>query len=292
MTDPTDDAERIAALLDGRLGARERAEVLARLGESDAAFEAFVDAAAVLRESPEESVRPLTRPQRWRAPLLALAASLVIGAILVPFLRSRSSAFDGADPAQLSATLWASHDGLPPRWNGTPWTATRGSSESVARQAQPARLGARLLDLELAIDARDSTSSSIAREIASLVKRLPASAPLVVIYDRIGTTTDAREQAALLARVRETTIARGGRDIVELAAWTEALRIATRWRDTIRFRLIAQPRMIARAKLVLKEGLDPDASLAAVISANISAAPIDWDACETELTSLLATLGR
>jgi hypothetical protein len=42
------DDEELAAFLDGRLGGRERSEMIARLNEADSAYEVFACAAAVL----------------------------------------------------------------------------------------------------------------------------------------------------------------------------------------------------------------------------------------------------
>ncbi|HEU4454774.1 MAG TPA: hypothetical protein VFR81_17020 [Longimicrobium sp.] len=49
MNDPLNAAEQLAALLDGRLAARERAELLSRLTEDDELYELLAGLAAILR---------------------------------------------------------------------------------------------------------------------------------------------------------------------------------------------------------------------------------------------------
>lgn len=56
MTDPTPDARRMAALLDGRLDADARQQLLGELAASDEALDAYADAAAVLAELEREGV--------------------------------------------------------------------------------------------------------------------------------------------------------------------------------------------------------------------------------------------
>lgn len=57
MNEPWREDERIAALLDGRLGERDRAEVMTHLANEDDAYEVFVCTAVVLREAEGEEPR-------------------------------------------------------------------------------------------------------------------------------------------------------------------------------------------------------------------------------------------
>jgi hypothetical protein len=244
VTDPTDDAERIAALLDGRLGARERAEVLARLGESDAAFEAFVDAAAVLRESPEESVRPLTRPQRWRRPALALAAALILGAIIVPFVRSRSVSSEGGDPQQFVALL--SPGGLPSDLDATPWSTTRGDAEPLTDAARATRIGARLTDLTVAVQSGDTAAPQIARTVAALLGPIPASAPASSIFRSIANPNATKQdRERLLSQGTAAATSLVGSQPVSKGAWLEAARIAASRHDAAFFNSARSRAMMA-----------------------------------------------
>jgi hypothetical protein len=54
VNDPLTEDERLAALADGRLGERERAEMLARLTADDDAYEVFAGLAAILRQAEAE----------------------------------------------------------------------------------------------------------------------------------------------------------------------------------------------------------------------------------------------
>jgi hypothetical protein len=274
VTDPTDDAERIAALLDGRLGARERAEVLARLGESDAAFEAFVDAAAVLRESPEESVRPLTRPQRWRAPALALAAAVVLGAIIVPFVRSRNVSVDG-DPGRFVSLLGPG--GLPAGWDGVPWTTTRGGGEPLTDAARAIRIGARLTDLAVAVNAGDSTAPQIAAAIAALLEPIPASSPASLVFRALGNPNASKqERAALVSRGADAAAALTSRRAVSRGEWLEAARIAALRHDDAFFNSATSQAIMAQEPTLRTRRVGSDA---------------DWISVENDLSSRLGVLG-
>lgn len=86
MKDPQSKEERIAALLDGALGERQREELLAHLSVADEEYRIFADTASILREleeaehaaatiplpcaSPQQ--RALWKPSRWAG--MALAA--------------------------------------------------------------------------------------------------------------------------------------------------------------------------------------------------------------------------
>jgi hypothetical protein len=275
VTDPTDDAERIAALLDGRLGARERAEVLARLGESDAAFEAFVDAAAVLRESPEESVRPLTRPQRWRRPALALAAALILGAIIVPFVRSRSVSSEGGDPQQFVALLGPG--GLPSDLDATPWSTTRGDAEPLTDAARATRIGARLTDLAVAVNAGDSTAPQIAAAIAALLEPIPASSPASLVFRALGNPNASKqERAALVSRGADAAAALTSRRAVSRGEWLEAARIAALRHDDAFFNSATSQAIMAQEPTLRTRRVGSDA---------------DWISVENDLSSRLGVLG-
>jgi hypothetical protein len=54
MNEPWSDDERVAALLDGKLGERERAEMMAYLAAKDDAYKVFAGTAVILREAEGE----------------------------------------------------------------------------------------------------------------------------------------------------------------------------------------------------------------------------------------------
>ncbi len=157
------DAERLAALLDGRLDERRRAEAVARLASSDDEFEAFVDALAVTRELEAEDaaegvtpLRPRVRQRWWRRPggQWAAIAAVLAGLALLPAVWSRGRDPGVDDPQSYAALLESKGAGLPAGWDPTPWRTTRGAGDPLTPQARAVRLGVHMTDLEAAIAAR------------------------------------------------------------------------------------------------------------------------------------------
>lgn len=129
------DAEKLAALMDGRLGERERAEFLARLAASDEAVEVHADAAAAVSEAEAEEAKvlplapPARRAGRWRNPgprWLAAAAILAGVAVGGPLLWTRVRAPAGEVPGRSFTPLVGVGIGLPAEWDDSPWTSVRG----------------------------------------------------------------------------------------------------------------------------------------------------------------------
>jgi hypothetical protein len=266
MREPMEDAEQIAALLDGRLDARQRAEVLARLGESEAAMEAFADAAAVVQAP---------RASHWRLAGLALAASVLLAVALISVLRSRQAI--SRDPGQFIASLPPGISGMPSGWNGTPWSVTRGEGEQLTAEARASRIGARLVDLDVASRSGDSSASRIATDIASLLDPLPASAPVAAIYRALsGSMSRGAQRDSLLAIGRAAATDMAGADAVELGAWTEAARLAAAQHDSAFFRSAASREMLPRVGVRI-----PAADRA-----------INWESAEDALTTRLEALAR
>ncbi|HTA73846.1 MAG TPA: hypothetical protein VK733_06220 [Gemmatimonadaceae bacterium] len=269
MTDPMDDAERIAALLDGSLDARQRAEVLARLGQSQHALEAFVDAAAVLRETEGPAS---VRPRRWRtiATPLALAAGIAIVAVLVPAIGRQRAPLGPDEPERFVALLSSSPVVFPRDWNGTPWTTTRGALEPLSDTARAIRIGARLTDLALATTSGDSAMYVIAGNVAMLLDPIPASAPLASRY-RAATRPGEIPRGASAAQM-------AGQQMVDLGAWIEAARFAAMRGDSTFFQSTASVAIMHRIPLELPRAGPPGQ-------------PIDWRALSRGLFDLLSRLG-
>lgn len=193
MSDRISD-ERIAELLDGKVPAAERAELLSQLAADADDFGVFAEAGGVLREAEEEEAAlaaspapavaapavpppadaprvapPLTgpagpldppsarRPSRWggrRARWLALVPVLAL-ALLVPVLWSRRGGEGlGAPATALAKTR------LPDRWlDEPPWSVTRGGDDNrdgLEPAARAARIGVYHTDLALAVATRDT----------------------------------------------------------------------------------------------------------------------------------------
>lgn len=284
------DAERLAALLDGRLGATEREAAIARLAASDEEVEAYADAAAVLRELEEEDagVTPLRAPSR-RAPArrwLALAAVLACVA-LAPWLWTRAAA-DRTDPARFAAEL----SGLPAGWDASPWGATRGAGDPLTPQARAVRLGARLVELELAVRGRDPAVRPLAAETAALLDGIPAAGPAAALYRELARR--AGEEPArlepLLEQGRGVVPRLAGEEPVELGAWTEAARIAAAGGAGDFFASRATRSRMER--MARDPSLPPAArsTMERVGTAVASPAP-EWPAVERELAGVLRSLG-
>lgn len=142
MNDPTLDARRMAALLDGRLGADARQQMLGALAASDEALDTYADAAAVLAELEREGVVTAVAPvaddgagpvvekasvasiaaararrrhaARWRVPRWAALAAGIAVMVAVPALwwRARPGADIGTAPP--------TPDAVAPAPNGMP----------------------------------------------------------------------------------------------------------------------------------------------------------------------------
>ncbi|HET7457830.1 MAG TPA: hypothetical protein VFJ74_09255 [Gemmatimonadaceae bacterium] len=309
---PAVDAERIAALLDGRLDERQRAALLKEIDADPSAFEPFVDAIAVLREldAEQRQERPPAggavptdiRRLPWRVSRfggwMAIAAALLI-AVAGPFLwRARTSgggsgrAFD--DPMQLAARLEPAAAVSANDWRASAWDERRGAGAPLSVRGRAVRIGARVVDLELLARASDSSAARVALEIASLLEDIPAASGAAHAYDALaqspgGVGAPEGRRRALHSAEQVTDV----RD-VRAGAWLEAARVAASRRDTAFFR--APGTSPAAAELVRLAGdaaAAPAAREAATRLESAVAAPaLDWPALTAALDDLLRELAR
>jgi hypothetical protein len=291
------DPERLAALLDGRLDARQRADVLARLAASNEALDVFVDATDALHADAPARVRPLARgrpplaeppTRRWLAAAVLLAVALP-SAIL---LSRRASERD--DAARLIVTVSAEAHELPDGWNGHPWTVTRGLANRVTPLARASRLGAHLVDLELAVRARDSVAASLAADIVVLLESTPGAGPVAAIYHELERRAGEAPEllAPLVAQGRMAVPPLAGEAGVAVGAWTEAGRIAAARHDTAFFRTRTSHAALDR----LQESRQLPAPVQAAAARVGAALPtggrrVDWPVVERELAEVLRALG-
>lgn len=297
------DPERLAALLDGRLDERARAEVLEHLAASEDDFDVFVDAVAVsgeLEPSGEtEGVTPLRPGSRggWaarpRTRWLALAAAVAaIG--LAPWLWMRAHAPASDDPARFAAALEDRSAGLPNGWDSSPWGATRGAGDPLTPEARAVRIGVRLTDLELEAQARDMAgTAAMAEEVARLLEEVPAAGPVASLYQEISRRASAPrgEVEPLLEEARGAAASVTGQDLVELGAWAEAARVAMARRDLAFFRTRQSRKETGDAKE--SPALTPDVRASVQrIEALLDRDRPDWGALEGELLSLLRAAAR
>lgn len=260
MTPSNIDPERLAALLDGRLEASARAEVLRELDADDELRALYADVAAVEGELATTAgvagadVRPFRReaaPSRWRSGRVMLVAASLVGisllswnvatsrSVLEPYALVRELGVDGPVP-------------LP----AEPWAVTRGGEAPMSERGRAVRLGARLVDLEVAFAAGDSVArSAVASSIAVLATTNPplTGAP-VDLYRQIadGDAEAVRDRGAR----REGWDAMSelaGKEAMQLGAWLEAARVAAARRDEQFFRSRATGRVLRRAQLTNEE---------------------------------------
>lgn len=322
------DPERLGALLDRRLTGRERAELLAQLAAGEG-LEVFADALAVTDEleredaqridaarpvdasvaTPEDArvipvatapamaeearVIPFRAPERRRAwlagPRLALAATVAAVAIGVTAWGLSRRGADSDDPGRYAAIL--ARPGLPAGWDAAPWTAVRAPDATLDPRTRAVRLGARLTDLQAAVEARDAAGTGqAAADVRVLMDPLPAAGPVVAIYreveGRAGEPAEALEPA--LARGRQSAARLAGEEAVALGAWAEAARLAAARHDAAFFRARATRDALDRATRV--DGL-PTAAREALDRLRASSDPPDWTALQRDATTLLAAAG-
>jgi hypothetical protein len=308
------DPERLAALLDGQVGERQRAELLESLAASPDVLAGFADALAVTRAleaegvAPpdaaagagstadvtgenarrEEGVLPLRR-RRSVVRIVAIAAG-VAALALAPWLWSRASAPGPRHPVQLAALVHG--EGLPSGWTGRPWPSTRDEADPLTAGSRAARLGARLVDLQLAARTRDPAVAAIAADVRALLRGIPASAPVQAIYREVERRAgEAGSLTPLLTRGSVAVARLAGKERVEAGAWAEAARLAAARRDARFFRARASRAALDRA--AARDDLPPPARAAgARLRVMLQAdGPPDWPGIERAATELLAALG-
>lgn len=292
-------AERYAALLDGKCTPQEREELLAQLAAGGDDLEIFADAAALLHENEEEqpadgviplrqpvptpAERPRWKPPRWVIPL-ALAAGIA-ALFAIPLWRQD----DGSGAAQAVAMLSDTDKPLPADVVLAPSTV-RGPSDG-----EHVRLGAMLVVLEVAARSHDDVRArQAAAEIATLLKRMNAL-DVAAQYDSISMAAqyDSINMAALplggldpeLAERAETTARTAS--MTRLGEWLQAARIAAARQDQGFFKTSeSQDRLDGKgfradAKPGLRRARD-----------GVAASRPDWGTIQKELGVLLEGLAR
>jgi hypothetical protein len=302
VKDSNIDPERLAALIDGKLTGAERDEVIAQLARSDEAYDVFVDAADIVRELEDEDQPARTDPANvvpfrpplpwWRrggTRLLALAAGLVgIGALSWTLMQGSAG---GKAASNWPVALLTDHvAGLPVDWNDVDWPRTRASTEVLTADSRAARIGARLVDLELALRKPDQRAAGFAEDIASLVDAIPGGAPSAVSYRAVAQR--ARQGNGLpgeeWSTMRESTESLAGAP-ARLGAWAETARIAALRHDTSFFSShtfrsgLEEALAAARAK-------PAGGSLPSRLSVS-SIEGADWDSRAADLSDLVRVLG-
>lgn len=135
MYDSWNEDEQLAALLDGRLDADMRTEMLSRLTKDDETYEVFTSLAAILREVEEEDLRadvaaPSVVPLRTREARRSamkrrwMVAAALAGVALAPELPPEVRRSGASDPILLAGRSEPASNGLPANWNQPPTSAS------------------------------------------------------------------------------------------------------------------------------------------------------------------------
>lgn len=232
------DPERLAALIDGRLGEAEAVALRAELAHADDdTLAAFADAVAftgdsansvLLETSAEPSVVSIRSARRWRYPIVgAIAAAALIAVVLARQRGGNLRSTQGYEPQLLAIALSTESVTDATR----PWGVTRGRT-AVSERARAARVGVLLTDFEIRASG-DSITRVIARELADLLADVPGGSSVVLEFREIADgnpqATSARRSAA-----RHAILLADGASL-RAAAWLEAARIASASRDTAFF---------------------------------------------------------
>lgn len=309
MSDHESENKRIAAFLDGRMDARRREEMLVHLAGSDEDREVAVGAAAILRQMEEEDaaaasaeVQDVREPavipldaHRRRASFVRWAAMAAVLAGVALFagraLQDRAS----GEPVRLAARLEHRAEGLPAGWTERrPWTTARGDAPSGTpspgeRRASSARAGAMLVDLSVAVQARDAAATRVlATQLAARFDPQGGRAgALREIADGAGGSPE--RLRPLISDATERIEKRLDRDALRFGAWTEAAALAAARRDAAFFRDASTRRMLDRAGSLTQADPSADAALRQVRS-QLSADPPRWETLAPALEALAREL--
>lgn len=249
------DPEALAALLDGSLSGDEREVALRRLARSPDDFEAFAEAARVLRELEAETeaapagpapaplpasapARPEIRPARWfaRPRVWVPLAALLAGALLLPpLMRDRGGAagslalLDGETlvavpgPGSLERALGAG-------WDRPGWRVTRGGGDAQRDGRLEFRAGVRMAQVEAAFEAGDTEAVLRLRpELTGLLVRIDAPSDPVERYETVPAAPEGSREAWESSRERaasDVATSLRGSPWFDLGVWVEQARLA------------------------------------------------------------------
>jgi hypothetical protein len=238
---------------------------------------------------PAEPV-PFAKPNARRAGgWLALAAILALLSV-VPWMVLRDRAPVEDTPSRMVALLDARQEGLPRGWDPDPWPVRRAAEPALSDDARAARVGARLVALELALGSGDVPGTArFAADIAALLEPVPAASPAARLYGEVsaraaeGTTVVAplaeRGEAGVLALLGEPLL---------FGAAAETARIAALRRDARFFRDPGARTLFSHSAVPLPPAAD---SARARVHAAFQARDPDWDALRRDTEALVRALG-
>lgn len=295
MSDDRIEAEEIARLLDGRLLADERRELMSKLASSDEHLEVLADAIAAQRHSSDATATGEIQARdekRFRQRNWLAVAAVILALAVLPWAWQRSRGDETVSPSELVTSLSDDARPLSPDWNGTPWSAMRGSAESSAHRALSARLGARLVDLEIAIRSSDGSARQIASDLAQISRQMPAGGALAADFEEIARRADESPERLGLLSADAQQHARSMADAgpFQLGAWLEASRIAAMRKDAQFF--------YRQLSVALLETWSADSTYSpsvreslALVRLIVDETPTDWERLELVVTAALRSVG-
>jgi len=235
-----------------------------------------------MQENPIPESSAPARPRMPRAVWLALAAALVVVALLAVQRRGESRAPAG-DVAHYVAQLEPGPSVA--LLELSPWSITSGPTAVAPAAALPWRIGARLVDVELAIASGDTAAARrLGRQLVTMLGQAGAPAAASEIYADAAALT-----APGVARRREAErlLVQQLGEPVALGAWIEAARYASLQRRAPFFRLPDSHASMTRLRAL---GIASRETTAAVdrLAGSGSATASEWMALDDALREMIA----
>ena len=289
---PDVDAERLAALIEGRLPPDERERVLAAIDKSPALRDAYTDALAALGAMTPAPVREVAR---WNflgslTPLhkLEVAAAAVVLIAISPLVFRQLVSTGVPDTGDAVASIALSDSAATGILNQPVWGVTRGDGEgALAPDARGIRVGAAIASYELRRNRGDSLSAAAALEVAALLESAPGGAIAANAWRSMGSASAATDRSLTEATRLAEQVA--GAERVRLGAWLQGARFASAASDS-EFFSDRTARSVAKAAITMDERVETGHA-ARQFEEIISARPRDWTATSTAVEELLRLLG-
>lgn len=234
MTTPRIDDETLAAFLDSRLSAAERARVLQAIADEPALYEHFFEAAHLLADEQATDGSPVRvhrrdGPRTWRRRLL-VAVPLLAAAAIAGVMVQRSRADSGDVVELMDGIRLANASGpgsvqrtLGDSWDQPGWSVVRGLESSSASAGTVARLGARMAQLAFAAGSGDTIAYALSTARArALLTTIAGSGPLAATLEALPITASA-DRSTLARQIREVS---GEPTAFDVGGWLETARLS------------------------------------------------------------------
>jgi hypothetical protein len=243
LKDDTLDPEELAAFLDDSLSAQRREEVLRILARNPAAYESFLDAAAILSgdEIGELALAGSGSRGTYRLIPWAAAATICAGLIALGLYLPHSRLPARFDPISAVTTLSLANSSVASQlgesWLEPGWRIVRGEeAEAVERlsgEVLAFHLGVRVVDVEVAMASGDGAALDAGRARLAGLLRMAGGGPFVARYELFAVnTTPASERQRAAASVRELA---GASPWFDLGQWAELARFSVTARKSAVF---------------------------------------------------------